>query len=64
MEWIKCSDEVPSRTKDVLVFCSDTKEQMVGFHIGNGDFQFAQFEGVLISCHPTHWMPLPAPPAE
>lgn len=32
-QWIKCSERMPD-TDDVLVYCSDTKEQMVGFHKG------------------------------
>ncbi|HFT1565125.1 TPA: DUF551 domain-containing protein, partial [Escherichia coli] len=37
--WISCSERMPSE-EDVLVYCSDTKEQMVGFHKGKGLFQF------------------------
>lgn len=62
--WIACAERMPEHGKDVQVYCSDTKEQFVGFHIGKGDFQFAKDElGNKIVCNPTHWMPLPAPPA-
>ncbi|WP_338659042.1 DUF551 domain-containing protein [Yersinia intermedia] len=37
--WIKCSDRRPERGTDVQVYCSDTREQFVAFHIGNGEFQ-------------------------
>ncbi|WP_244587208.1 DUF551 domain-containing protein [Escherichia coli] len=50
--------------EDVLVYCSDTKEQMVGFHKGKGLFQFFYMNGVEGVCEPSHWMPLPEPPQE
>ncbi|HDL7890473.1 TPA: DUF551 domain-containing protein [Yersinia enterocolitica] len=60
--WIKCSDHRPERGTDVQVYCSDTREQFVAFHIGNGAFQYAQHEDTSIACRPSHWMPLPAAP--
>ncbi|MGT3215019.1 DUF551 domain-containing protein [Yersinia enterocolitica] len=60
--WIKCSDCRPERGTDVQVYCSDTREQFVAFHIGNGEFQYAQHEDTSIACRPSHWMPLPTPP--
>lgn len=59
--WISCSDRMPNE-EDVLVYCSDTKEQMVGFHKGKGLFQFFYMNGVEVVCEPSHWMPLPEPP--
>ncbi|NAQ20704.1 DUF551 domain-containing protein [Escherichia coli] len=59
--WIICSERMPSE-EDVLVYCSDTKEQMVGFHKGKGLFQFFYMNGVEGVCEPSHWMPLPEPP--
>lgn len=60
--WINCSDQMPERGTDVQVYCSDTREQFVAFHIGNGEFQYAQHEDTSISCRPSHWMPLLAAP--
>ncbi|HGC1322214.1 TPA: DUF551 domain-containing protein, partial [Escherichia coli] len=60
--WISCSERMPSE-EDVLVYCSDTKEQMVGFHKGKGLFQFFYMNGVEGVCEPSHWMPLPEPPS-
>ncbi|ELI8162711.1 DUF551 domain-containing protein [Yersinia enterocolitica] len=60
--WIKCSDHRPERGTDVQVYCSDTREQFVAFHIGNGEFQYAQHEDTSIACRPSHWMPLLAAP--
>ncbi|HHK9073809.1 TPA: ead/Ea22-like family protein [Escherichia coli] len=59
--WISCSERMPSE-EDVLVYCSDTKEQMAGFHKGKGLFQFFYMNGVEGVCEPSHWMPLPEPP--
>ncbi|MCY1275342.1 hypothetical protein D9M68_138840 [compost metagenome] len=62
-EWIKCSERLPVDRRDVQVYCADTKEQMVAFHIGHGRFQFAQDRyGDPIACRPTHWRHLPEPP--
>ncbi|MBC0957226.1 ead/Ea22-like family protein [Escherichia coli] len=61
--WISCSDRMPNE-EDVLVYCSDTKEQMVGFHKGKGLFQFFYMNGVEGVCEPSHWMPLQEPPQE
>ncbi|EFH7557115.1 DUF551 domain-containing protein [Escherichia coli] len=61
--WISCSDRMPNE-EDVWVYCSDTKEQMVGFHKGKGLFQFFYMNGVEGVCEPSHWMPLPEPPQE
>ncbi|MEF7304150.1 DUF551 domain-containing protein [Escherichia coli] len=61
--WISCSERMPNE-EDVLVYCSDTKEQMVGFHKGKGLFQFFYMNGVEGVCEPSHWMRLPEPPQE
>ncbi|EQC0825954.1 dATP/dGTP pyrophosphohydrolase domain-containing protein [Escherichia coli] len=61
--WISCSEQMPNE-EDVLVYCSDTKEQMVGFHKGKGLFQFFYMNGVEGVCETSHWMPLPEPPQE
>lgn len=59
--WINVKEKMPG-SEDVLVYCSDTKEQMVGFHSGGGLFQFFYMDGVKGVCKPTHWMPLPEGP--
>ncbi len=61
--WISCSNRMPNE-EDVLVYCSDTKEQMVGFHKGKGLFQFFYMNSVEGVCEPSHWMRLPEPPQE
>lgn len=66
--WIKCSERMPEAEVDVQVYCSDKKEQMVGYLERNeseGCFRFATWRsGDGIYCQPTHWMPLPAAPEQ
>lgn len=64
--WVACSERMPEPEVDVQVYCSDKKEQMVGYLERNereGCFRFATWRnGDGIYCQPTHWMPLPAAP--
>lgn len=59
--WINVKWKMPG-SEDVLVYCSDTKEQMVAFHKGRGLFQFFYMDGIEGVCKPTRWMPLPEGP--
>ncbi|HGL6397173.1 TPA: DUF551 domain-containing protein [Citrobacter koseri] len=64
--WVPVSERMPERGVDVLVYCADTKEQMVGYMERNGTegwFRFSSLpNGGGIYCNPTHWMPLSAAP--
>ncbi len=66
--WVVCSERMPEPEVDVQVYCSDKKEQMVGYLERNereGCFRFATWRnGDGIYCQPTHWMPLPAAPQQ
>lgn len=66
--WVACSERMPEREVDVQVYCSDKKEQMVGYMERNerdGYFRFASLpNGGGVYCQPTHWMPLPAAPQQ
>lgn len=66
--WVACSERLPEREIDVQVYCSDKKEQMVGYMERNerdGYFRFASLpNGGGVYCQPTHWMPLPAAPQQ
>ena len=66
--WIPVSERMPEREGEVQVYCSDTKEQMVGYMERNeteGWFRFASLpNGGGVYCKPTHWMPLPAAPQQ
>lgn len=66
--WIPVSERMPEREVDVQVYCSDKKEQMVGYMERNekdGWFRFASLpNGGGVYCKPTHWQPLPAAPKE
>ncbi|MBF9770448.1 DUF551 domain-containing protein [Enterobacter asburiae] len=66
--WVACSERMPEPEVDVQIYCSDKKEQMVGYLERNereGCFRFATWRnGDGIYCQPTHWMPLPAAPQQ
>ncbi|KTG25424.1 hypothetical protein AWR38_01245 [Idiomarina sp. WRN-38] len=65
--WVSVDERLPKKGEDVQLFCADTKDQMVGFLVTNGRFQFGtyplndEFVGTLI-CQPSHWKPLAPPP--
>ena len=55
-EWIPVSERLPADSREVLVYCSDTDEHMVGSSMGCGRFAFAFSErGTRICCKPSHW---------
>lgn len=55
-EWLLCSDSLPADKRDVLVYCADSDEHMVGSSIGGGLFLFATAShGEKVVCRPTHW---------
>ncbi|EPT6931505.1 DUF551 domain-containing protein [Cronobacter malonaticus] len=63
--WIPCSERMPDYGVDVQIFCSDTREQFVGFRcIGDNDFQYGHYEDFSLVCSPSHWQPLPEPPCK
>ncbi|ELY3467344.1 DUF551 domain-containing protein [Cronobacter universalis] len=63
--WIPCSERMPEYGVDVQIFCSDTREQFVGFRcIGDNDFQYGHYEDFSLVCSPSHWQPLPEPPCK
>ena len=61
--WVKVADRAPKKGEDVLVWCFESNEQFVGFHLGDGRFQFGiGRDGIVLCCRPSYWRELPPPP--
>lgn len=55
-DWIACAERLPADKRDVMVYCADSDEHMVGSSIGDGLFLFATASnGEKVVCRPTHW---------
>jgi len=62
--WFKCSERLPDRDTEVLVFCGwimSAIYQPAVKRRGN-DVWYAEQAGINPVFHVTHWMPLPKPP--
>lgn len=57
-QWIKCSERMP----DLIGSCLALSGNTIYFAFYNSDGKWAHENSFLTSV--THWMPLPAPPAE
>lgn len=65
MEWIKCSDRMPERFKDVLVVTHRPTEILLACLDNSNEFVYDRdSDGEPETCHVTHWMPLPELPTE
>ena len=66
-QWVRCSEQLPKDTQVYQLYCKDTKEQFVGFHIGDGRFQYGEYKdsvtNIALVCRPSHYAPLGKPPA-
>lgn len=64
MEWIKCSDRLPEKSKHVLCYYG-VKSPLRGY-MHEGKWYLYFYGGVEESYmhNVTHWMPLPEPPTE
>lgn len=65
-EWVSIEDALPEVGKDVLMFYSETGQQIVGGRYEDGDW-YSNTDGEWYTdciAEPTHWMPLPALPKE
>lgn len=62
MRWIPVVDAVPEVDQRIL-FWEGYKVVLGGYHYsGAGELQFWTDDDVI--CFPTHWMPIPEPPAK
>lgn len=63
-EWRAINSRHPAHHADVLIYCTESDEQMVGYRFSDTEFAYAVDEnGTVIVCEPSHWMPTPAAPA-
>lgn len=59
--WLKCAERVPRQRVAVLLGWAGRKGvAFVGHRVGNSFYDPSTGEALL---DPTHWMPLPEPPA-
>lgn len=65
-EWVKCSERMPPHDVKVLLFFADYDGHIEdGFISDDGDGAYHYlFDGDALGEMPTHWMPLPEPPAD
>ncbi|EPK4542768.1 DUF551 domain-containing protein [Serratia marcescens] len=65
-EWIKCSEQMPELDKRVLLYFGSYDGHIEDGCIGDdGDGPYHYFfDGDSLQQEPTHWMPLPEPPAD
>lgn len=61
MEWKRTDVNMPDDDVLVLVYVPDASEPLVWPAYCNEDEEWRYVDGG--TCYPTHWMPLPEPPA-
>ena len=67
MNWIKVTDGLPKKNKDVLVCTEDYGRSCLGFvmvAIWDGERFIESWRGEEVLFGVSHWMPLPEPPEE
>ena len=62
-QWKPVESAPKDKDLELLVFCSDTREQFVAYQrLMDGRWTYAKGLFGEVICRPTHWMPLPASP--
>ncbi|WIJ49647.1 DUF551 domain-containing protein [Enterobacter roggenkampii] len=65
MEWIKCSEQMPEETGDIIVVSDDIVMSGVSYSRKKGFYlQALEYDADEPVDDVTHWMPLPEPPNE
>ncbi|PAV10898.1 hypothetical protein CBG25_00995 [Arsenophonus sp. ENCA] len=61
--WITAKERMPEIKDKVLICNNNTKGQLVGVYLGNGQFHYADCcQGIRKTCTASHWMPVPELP--
>ncbi|MBE0395328.1 DUF551 domain-containing protein [Citrobacter amalonaticus] len=65
MEWIKCTERVPEKYTDILIYTTKPGEILLAYLTSSNEFFYDRdTDGDELTCYATHWMPLPEPPSE
>jgi hypothetical protein len=63
-EWIKCSERLPGIEDHVLCRWADGHHESAMLEEVDGKLWHCLDDGEILIENPTHWQPLPPPPAE
>ena len=63
--WIKCSERMPEKYTDVLIYTTHPGEILLAYLNKSNEFCYDRDnDGDEMTCYATHWQSLPEPPQE